>query len=340
MLPFTVICSASGAPSRGANAGNLLTVSKRLHIRAPASTLITTRTLLHQEPSAANSQNSSDSGRQPSCTTISTRASSNSSHHETSQLTTTSLRHPLSVDGAAARLDVEHIAPQRYLTQGNQLVGGVFLHLTRKMSVISCSHLFSQKLSHKCYYDTDAGTSTSGAPTWTVCCAWYSSSDAELQAEPKQRSITGSESWCMQVASNLMEWIHRSIRTAVCTEQIPFSADGSSSTPLQTLQSCPPLELPLHFSLVALVALMTGFPFFSPCVSSDFFSMCQSSHACMCARQRHLPHRTFCSGASISCSSEKDAPGSEGCSVPGRSQSCAPSTLHHVQPPTRNVLHN
>jgi hypothetical protein len=85
------------------------------------------------------------------------------------------------------------------------------------------------------------------------------------------------------VAGIHTEWIHRSIRTAVCTEQIPFSADGSSSTPLQTLQSCPPLELLLPSSPAALVVTLTDSPCFSLCVSV-FSCLCHSSDACKCAR--------------------------------------------------------
>jgi hypothetical protein len=288
-------------------------VSKRLHIRAPVTTVIPTRRLLHQETSEYF-QTSSDSGRLPSTTTISSTSSSTLSQPEASQRTTNA-RHLLESGGAAARLDVEHIAPQRYLTQGNQLVGGVFLHLTRKLSVVSCSHLFSKKLSHACSYEKVAGTLTPGAPTLIGCCACHCSSDAELQTQ-SQTSLA-LKFWCMQVAGILTEWIHHTIRTADCTEQIPFSADGSSLIPLQTLPSCLPLELRLHSSPDALMASMTGFLCSSRCVSSPILNMCQSSHASVCARQEHPLYRTFSSGASISCSSEKDAPGSEGCSVPG-----------------------
>jgi hypothetical protein len=131
--------------------------------------VISSRRLLHQEPPSKYSQTSSDRGRLPSSTTLSTHASSPLSQHQTSHLTATSLRHLLNSSRAAAHADAEHITPQRYFAHSNQLVGGVFLHLTRKLSVISCSHLFSQKLSQACFYGKDAGTSTSGASSLTEC---------------------------------------------------------------------------------------------------------------------------------------------------------------------------
>jgi hypothetical protein len=182
MLLFTPVSLLLGLHVFCSHAGDLLTVSKRLHIRAPVKTVMSTRRLLHQEPASQSPQTSSDSGRLPSTTTISSASSSTLSQPEISQRTTNA-RHLLESGGAAARIDVEHISPQRYLTQGNQLVGGLFLHLTRKMSVVSCSHLFSKKLSHACSYEKAAGISTPGAATLTGCCAWSCPSDAELQAD-------------------------------------------------------------------------------------------------------------------------------------------------------------
>jgi hypothetical protein len=151
-LRFHSLCS---------HAGDLLTVAKTLHIRPPASPELPTRTLLHQKPPANRSQHSS-AGSLP---ISATRANSMHSERATSLHFSGSPRHLLSPSWPAALPDIKHTVPKRYISPGNQLVGGVFLHLTRKSSVVSCSPHFSQKLSHACYYGRATGNVTPGMCT-------------------------------------------------------------------------------------------------------------------------------------------------------------------------------
>jgi hypothetical protein len=154
-------------------AGNLLTVSKKLHMQPRESPQLTLRRLLNQQPPADASQHSSAGSHPHTATTISTAATSLRANHNTSQLSFRRSGQFSNSSVLAAEPDVEHILPERYLTPGNQLVGGVFLHLTRKTSIASCSPLFSQKLSQACHYDKIAGNDTTGADTY-ICCekAW------------------------------------------------------------------------------------------------------------------------------------------------------------------------
>jgi hypothetical protein len=148
------------------HAGNLLTVSKRLYMGAPGNPDLPRGRQLRQKPSPEWSQQSYDGTHLPYAATISNSASTSTmSHSHTSHQSTTNARHLSTSAETAAGPDIEHVTPKRHLTRSNQLVGGVFLHLTRKKSVTSCSPLFSQKLSHACHYSGVMGNAIHGTYT-------------------------------------------------------------------------------------------------------------------------------------------------------------------------------
>jgi hypothetical protein len=164
-----LLCSADSIQLMFTYAGQLLTVSKKLHIRALVNPTHSTTRLLHQEPSAELSQHASDGSQHASdghVITATTSASRSLSQHAALQPGMKSVRQLLSSSASIASTDVEHIVPKRYLTRGNQLVGGLFLHLSRKTSVTSCSPRFSQKLAHACFFETVAGNPAEGVCAW------------------------------------------------------------------------------------------------------------------------------------------------------------------------------
>jgi hypothetical protein len=133
---------------------------------APANPKLARRRQLHQESAAEPSQQGSDGSHLTYATFVSSSADNSFlSRSQTTQQSTTKARHLSSSAGNTTGADIEHITPKRYLTQSNQLVGGVFLHLTRKKSVTSCSPHFSQKLSHACQYSKLTGNAIRGTYT-------------------------------------------------------------------------------------------------------------------------------------------------------------------------------
>jgi hypothetical protein len=131
----------------------------------PAGPGLSTRSLLRTEPAADLLQHPShDHGT--SATTISTGARGFWSHPVVLKWGLKSTRQLFSSSIPAARPGVEHGIPKPYPTRSNQIVGGVFLHLARRMSVTSCSPRFSQKLAHACFFETVAGNQTESACAW------------------------------------------------------------------------------------------------------------------------------------------------------------------------------
>jgi hypothetical protein len=243
-------------------------VVKRLHITPPTSRKLSTRNL-HQQPPADSSQRSSAS----SLLTSATRANTIQPERATSRHSSPSARHVLSSSRPTAGQDVIHSVPKRYLTKGNQLVGGVFLHLTRKMSSVSCSRTFSQKLSRACYYEKVTGNPKAGVCSCTRCRSMVQRCHAKPLNRFKATLHDRYMGSCMQRALELMEWTLLSIRTVHYTNQTHSSADGNSSTPLRALQSFPLLELRLHSSHEARVATKMDFQCSSRCLSSQLLCL-------------------------------------------------------------------
>jgi hypothetical protein len=155
---FHLLCS---------HAGDLLTVTRRLYMRPRVRPELPTRAFLHQKPPADRSRHFSSESHLK----FATSANSAQSHHtrHNSQRFSTSPRSLLSFSGHAGHSEVQFTVPKRHLTPGNQLVGGVFLHLTRKTPVVSCSPHFSRKLYHACYYEQVTGNAIPGVCT-CICC--------------------------------------------------------------------------------------------------------------------------------------------------------------------------
>jgi hypothetical protein len=145
------------------------------------------RTILHQQPPADRTRNFFPDSNN----TFATRAISMQARHTTSQRSSTRLRRLLSLRGSAGYSDVEHTVPKRHLTPGNQLVGGVFLHLTRKTPVVSCSPHFSQKLYHACYYKQVTGSAAPGMCT----CIGYESIVLRCHNSSHKKTLRSSPRW-------------------------------------------------------------------------------------------------------------------------------------------------
>jgi hypothetical protein len=167
---FSSLC-ADGLHLLFSHAGNLLTVSKKLHFQPRGRMHLSFRQLQHHrtpahllKPSPAGSNLAS-----ASATTDTTSATSLALQDFPSQISPKSSRHLLQSSRAAHFPDMQRTAPMRHLTPGNQVVGGVFLHLTRRTSITSCSPVFSKKLSHACYFDRVGGNATQGTCSWTHC---------------------------------------------------------------------------------------------------------------------------------------------------------------------------
>jgi hypothetical protein len=155
---FHLLCS---------HAGDLLTVTKRLYMRLRVRPELPTRAFMHQQAPADRSRHFSSKSHLKFAISANSVQSQHTRHN--SQRFSTSARSLLSFSGPAGHSEVQFTVPKRHLTPGNQLVGGVFLHLTRKTPVVSCSPHFSRKLYHACYYEQVTANAIPGVCT-CLCC--------------------------------------------------------------------------------------------------------------------------------------------------------------------------
>lgn len=136
-------------------AGNLLTVSRALHVNRPSRQLAQQNQLPRTPPSVLILPSAPVNASAPSPRRDSGARASAQQHtaRQTRQLMDVQAT---SVSSQAVP-DVQHVAPKRYLARRSQIVGGVFLHQTRKRGDLSCSPKFSRKLSHACLYSQATG---------------------------------------------------------------------------------------------------------------------------------------------------------------------------------------
>jgi hypothetical protein len=134
-------------------AGNLMTISQKLRLRTSARLLRSSRLLQQEFPAGDDEQIPRNNTTQVHVTALSTNTVDQPANRHASTRTL----QPVTMHGrrlaslqTAQMSHVERVAPKRYLTPSNQLVGGVFLHHQRKKEVVTCSQYFSQKLAHAC----------------------------------------------------------------------------------------------------------------------------------------------------------------------------------------------
>jgi hypothetical protein len=141
--------------------GNLMTISRRLHISASARPTLSTALLQqdtpqkHAQPQQILKPQARPHIQPPSDSSPDIQQENRdlSKRTRTLQHVTSGLRRLLSLHTAPElELRLKDVTPSRYLTPSNQLVGGVFLHHTRRKPVVSCAHYFPQKLAHACDY--------------------------------------------------------------------------------------------------------------------------------------------------------------------------------------------
>lgn len=204
-------------------AGDLLTVSRRLHlglhrrslgtVSQQAARRLQSQSAVHSSSSSRSNstilQNTSPSDPDPALPSIpatpgaagaqssvpqvqATKAADNHTSHSSNNIEgqgpatqASLLRRTLSSNDdtlpSAADLSEtgtatgtrEYSAPKRYLTPGNQVVGGLFLHNTRLQQLISCAPRFSQKLSQACTYASTTGNVIRGVQPMVTDCGLH-----------------------------------------------------------------------------------------------------------------------------------------------------------------------
>jgi hypothetical protein len=138
-----------------------MTISRRLHINVSARRTLSRELLQQSAPTRrAHAQQIFDPRARPRNEAPSDSSPDKqqgnrdlSTHTRTFKNIPAGVRRLLSLHSSPKpELQSKDVTPSRYLTPSNQLVGGVFLHHTRRKPVVSCAHYFPQKLAHACNY--------------------------------------------------------------------------------------------------------------------------------------------------------------------------------------------